>query len=115
MMSEWSAERRAKWLYHNRYNIEQSAYERGIKNAQVAAAVAQMEAKNVSRKEDYIDPEFSDNPDLMYDQEYIEAAYNPTVVHQTSGGIASILLWIIIISVLCYAAYLLVFKVRFGR
>jgi hypothetical protein len=40
MMSEWDAERRARWLYHNQNTIERDAYERGMQDAKVAEYVA---------------------------------------------------------------------------
>lgn len=116
MMMEWNAERRARWLYNNRANIEASAYQRGMQDAQVAAAVAQMEAQGVQANPDYVDPEFADNPDLMYSQDYVEAAYNPTVVQSSGGGAAgTILMWILIIGILGFLGFFLLTKVRFGR
>jgi hypothetical protein len=79
MMMEWSAERRAMWLYHNRATIDQSAYERGLQDGAVRARIAELERQNVARNQGYIDPEFAENPTLMYDQEYIESVYNPNV------------------------------------
>jgi hypothetical protein len=104
MMMEWSAERRAYWFYHNRYNIDQAAYERGLQDGEVRARIAALERQNYARNPGYVDPEFNDNPTLMYDQDYIESVYNPNVrvVHTSGpatgsggGGVAwSILGWI---------------------
>jgi len=115
MMMEWSAERRARWLYHNRYSIEAAAYQRGLQDAAVAAQIQQLEAQNVARNTDYVDPEFAENPSMMYSQEYIEAAYNPTVLSPGSDAALTVLLWIIIIGVVGYAIFLFMTKVRFGR
>lgn len=100
-MAEWSAERRARWFYHNQGNIEQAAYERGMQDAAVAAEMARLKSQNVSVNRDYIDEEFVDNPDLMYDQQYVEAAYNPTVVHSSGGGwVLKVILIILVLGVL---------------
>lgn len=112
MMSEWSAERRAAWFYHNQHNIERDAYERGVKDAAVAAELAKLRAQNVRPNSDYVDPEFSKDPSVMYTQEHVEAAYNPEVA---SSGALTVLLWIVIISVLLGLAYILVFRVRWGK
>ncbi len=80
MMSEWSAERRAMWLYNNQNHIDKEAYNRGVQDAQVAAELAKLKAANAKIDEDYVDPEFKDDPSIMYDDKYIEAAYNPTVI-----------------------------------
>lgn len=116
MMMEWNAERRARWLYHNQANIESAAYQKGMQDAAVAAELARLKAENTVADPNYIDSEFKDNPDLMYDQDYVEAAYNPTVVPPSSGAgtAVTILLWLIIICFLCYVGYYVVFKVRWG-
>lgn len=92
MMTEWSAQRRAEWLYHNEGRIQRDAYERGMRDATTAAEVAKLKAQNAAVNTNYIDPEFKDNPDLMYDQGYVEAAYNPS----TSSGAWTIFLWVIV-------------------
>jgi len=86
MMSEWSAERRAAWFYHNQHNIERDAYERGLRDSAVAAEVARLRARNEAVNSSYVDLQFADNPDLMYDQKYVEAAYNPTIVPPSQPG-----------------------------
>ncbi len=78
MMMEWDAERRARWLYNHRYSIETSAYERGMRDASVAAEVAKLEARSTQRDTAYVDKEFADNPDLMYTQEAVEATVAPS-------------------------------------
>ena len=109
MMMEWNAERRARWLYNNQSNIEQSAYERGMKDAAVAAEIAKLKAQNVKPSGDYIDSEFEDNPDLMYSQDYVEAAYNPTVAN--SGSVLSTIVNVLLlIMILVFIAWFLFFK-----
>lgn len=110
MMSEWSAERRARWLYHNQNVIEREAYERGMKDAAVAAELARLQTEGVQPNPDYVDDEFKENPDLMYEQEYVEAAYNPVVVETRPQGSA-----LRILGVCCFLAYLLFFKIRWGN
>lgn len=122
MMAEWDAERRARWFYNHRYDIDQSAYERGVRDAQVAAAINRMESQRVYRDTNYVDPEFKANPVGQYDDAYVEAAYNPTVVHTTSqpvdsGAALTVFLWlggIVLFGLICWGLYALVFKVRMG-
>jgi len=83
MMAEWSAERRAMWFYNNQGHIDQQAYNRGVQDAQVAAELAKLKAANAKIDPDYVDPEFKEDPSVMYDDKYIEAAYNPTVIQHT--------------------------------
>jgi len=79
MMDNWSESRRAEWLYHNQSHISQEAYERGMKDAAVAQKVAEMKLASVPVKDSYVDPEMEADPSLMFEEEYIESAYNPEV------------------------------------
>lgn len=79
MMMEWSAERRADWLYNNQSRISQDAYNQGMKDAQVQARLAVLEIQNTPRNVNYVDKDFKEDPSLQYDQSYVEAVYNPTV------------------------------------
>lgn len=117
MMMEWNAERRARWLYHNRSNIDSAAYQRGIQDAEVQARLAALEAQNTPRNTDYVDPEFADNPDMQYSQEYIEAAYNPTVVASSgnAGAAGTAFVWIIVIFVGVIAVWFVMTKLRWGN
>lgn len=112
---EWDSSRRARWLYNNQGNIEAAAYKEGMQDAAVAAEIARLKAEGIAADPNYIDEEFADNPDLMYDQEYVEAAYNPTVVQPRKSSAGTILLWMIIIGVLLYGGYFVTCKVRWGR
>jgi len=113
---EWNAERRARWLYNHQSTIDQAAYQKGMQDAQVAAEIARLKAENAAVDPDYVDPEFADNPDLMYDQEFVEAAYNPVVEQpSSSGGFLHVLLWLVVVGVLFFVAYWFVFKFRFGE
>jgi len=113
MMMEWDASRRARWLYNNQSNIESSAYQKGMQDAAVAAEIARLKTQGAADP-NYIDKEFADNPDLMYDQDYVEAAYNPTVQPQRSAA-GTLFKWVIILSVLGVVGYFLVFKMRWGK
>ena len=79
LMLEWSAERRALWFYNNQYIIAQDAYAQGIADAQVAARVAELQAQGVQPDPGYVDPELRDNPDMMYDNEYVNQMRNDNV------------------------------------
>jgi hypothetical protein len=115
MMMEWDAERRAQWFYNHQNTIERDAYQRGMQDAAVAQRVAQLKAQNAPINQDYVDPEFAKDPSLMYTQDHIEAVYNPEVVHSSSSGAGTVLMWLAIVGVLCVAAYVLMFQVRWGK
>jgi hypothetical protein len=113
MMMEWDAERRAQWFYNHQNTIERDAYERGMSDSAVAQRVAQLKAQNSKIDTDYVDPEFAKDPSLMYTQDHIEAVYNPEVVAPKTSGRTVLL--ILGAGVLCVAAYVLIFRVRWGK
>ena len=114
MMSEWSAERRARWLYHNQNTIDQNAYQRGLQDAAVAAQIQQLKSENLPINADYVDSELANDPSIMYSQDYIEAAYNPTVASNPPGSALNVLIWLIVICIAAYVIYLISTKVKFG-
>ena len=115
MMMEWDAERRAQWFYNHQNSIERDAYQRGMQDAAVAQRVAELKAQNARVNPDYVDPEFAKDPSVMYTQDHIEAVYNPTVVPVSSGGGAMTFFVICGVLMLCVAAYVLMFVVRWGK
>jgi hypothetical protein len=118
MMAEWDADRRARWLYNHRYTIEESAYQQGMRDAQVAASLNRLENQRAYRDPNYIDSEFRNDPSLQYTDEYVHAVYNPPVHHETDPGAAlEVFLWlgaIVLLGVICYGLYVLCFKMRLG-
>ncbi len=111
---EWDAARRAQWLYHNRHTIETAAYQEGLKDAAVAAEIARLEAEKVAANPNYVDKEFEQDPSLMYEQEYIEAAYNPTVVPPASSGFLKGFLIFMLIVIVGGLLFYVTFVHRFG-
>lgn len=73
MMMEWSADRRAAWMYHNQHNITQEAYLQGTKDAAVQAELARLRASGTPVDTSYVDKDFVANPDLMYTDNHIRA------------------------------------------
>ena len=132
MMMEWNAERRAQWLYHNQARLSAEAYADGARDAAVQQRLAALEAQQVPRNVNYVDPEFASDPTDQYDQNYVEAAYNPTVMpdqssagpaynptvmpSQSSGGsgAGTVLLWLFGIGAAVAIVYV-VFNVRWGK
>ncbi len=117
MMMEWDAQRRADWLYHNQRQLSAEAYADAARDAAVQQRLAALEAQQVPRNVNYVDPEFASDPTDQYDQNYVEAAYNPTMMPPQSrgeSGVGTVLLWLFGISAVVATAYV-VFKVRWGK
>jgi hypothetical protein len=98
MMMEWSAERRAMWLYHNQYNISADAYAQGVRDAQVAAQLQRMKTSGINPNPNYIDPEFSGDPSIMYTDAHLQAMYPPVSRPATAAERAAgaVILWIFV-------------------
>lgn len=123
MMMEWNASRRAEWLYHNQSRISTEAYAEAARDAEVQRRLAALESEKKRRDPDYVDPEYAENPSDQYDQDYVEAAYNPTVMpaaaaqrevvrSQSGGG----WLWSLLLTTGVLAGlWWLVFRMRWGR
>jgi len=98
MMADWSIERRAQWMYNNQNTMNTQLYQQELaKNTQLAAQVEALKARGAAPDPNYIDPEFKDDPDLMYDDAAVTAAFNPTPVpvEHTPSSAGAILVWIL--------------------
>ena len=107
MMMDWSMERRAQWMYNNQSNMNQQLYQQELaKNAQLRTQVESLKTKGAPDPT-YVDPEFKNDPDLQYSDEFVAAAYNPE-----SSNVGLVFLWIlggICLSSILFLAYYLVF------
>jgi hypothetical protein len=66
----------ASWAYHHRDIMDQARYRDLLaKNAELAARVQQLEKGPVARDPSYTPPGIE--PDLVYSDNYVDAAYNP--------------------------------------
>ena len=130
MMMDWSAERRAMWLYHNQDRIDQAAYQQAMRDADVATRLRALEQQQIRRDANYVDPEFRENPADMYDQEYVEAAYNPEIVTppisvvntsvpvshpvQRTTSFGTVVFWLVVIAGVGFLIWAM-FNVKLGK
>ncbi len=79
-MLDWSLQRRAQWYYHNQALVAQNAtMQAQMQNAELQAEIAKLKSGAVAINADYIDPEFEGKEDLMYSDDFVNAAYNPSI------------------------------------
>lgn len=79
-MLDWSADRQARWFYHNQNVINQQYYQQQLtQNAQLRAEVERLKAQNVTVNPQYVDSEYQENPDLMYSQEYVKSVMDESL------------------------------------
>jgi hypothetical protein len=116
MMADWSLERRAQWMYNNQNTMNSQLYQQELaKNAQLAAQVEALKARGAAPDPNYIDPEFKDDPDLMYDDAAVTAAFNPTPVpaEHTPSSAGAIFIWIlaiVFIGIVLFGLYYFIFR-----
>jgi hypothetical protein len=74
-----SLDSQASWTYHHRYVMDRARYNDLLnRNASLAARVNQLEENKVVRDTSFTPPGI--DPDLMYNDNYLDAAFNPTAV-----------------------------------
>jgi hypothetical protein len=73
-------ESQASWTYHHRYVMDQARYNDLVnRNAELAARVNQLEDSKLPRDTSFTPPGI--DPDLIYADDYVDAAYNPQEVN----------------------------------
>ena len=123
-----NSQQRALWMYNHQYDMDASRYNEMLRrDARLQAEIDALKAQNVVRNPAYIPPQMEDNPDVMYNKEFVDASYNPqevpvtpapqsqlpqsqppVVAHHSNGG--SVIFWIVIICLLGGAFYLFFVK-----
>ena len=76
-MESWTADRQAKWLWNYQNVIDFALLsERLRKDNAVNDAYWKLKVSQPVIDPYYVDPAFSNDPDLMYRDEFVEAVYN---------------------------------------
>ncbi len=74
-----SLDSQASWTYHHRYAMDQARYNDLLnRNAELATRVNQLEQSKLPRDTSFTPPGI--DPDLVYADDYLDAAYNPQEV-----------------------------------
>ena len=101
-----SLDERAAWAYHHRESMDDARYQELLKrDAALEAKIKKMEADKVARDPSYSLPGV--DPDLQYDDDYVEAVYNPQEEPSVWGwtcllvffgiGVVAFVVWLIFI------------------
>jgi hypothetical protein len=82
---------RALWVYNHQNEMDQARYNEMLRrDARLQAEIDQLKAQNAARDPGYVPVAMRDNPDLMYNKDFVDASYNPVEVptnnHQEHGG-----------------------------
>jgi len=99
-----TAEERARWAYNHRSEMDDARWRDMVKrDADLEARVRALEAEKRARDPNYVPAAMKDNPDLMYNPDFVNAAYNPSpaVYHPpppSSGPSAgTVLFWLLMV------------------
>jgi len=115
--SALSSHDRAAWMYNHQNDMDQARYQEMLrKDAQLQAEIDQLKAQNAPRDPSYVPPQMKDNPDLMFNKEFVDAAYNPVEVanpRTSQGWLYSLFVSALVLGALGFVGYLLFFK-EFG-
>jgi hypothetical protein len=119
-----SLDQRASWAYHRRDTMDLTRYREMLaRDAQLEARIKQLEQEGKPRDPAYQPPGV--DRDLMYSDQYVDAAYNPqppppSVVNSNApsgrsggGALRVLLIIVVILALLCFAIWLVFFK-RWG-
>ncbi len=108
-MLDRSLDERATWAYHHQHDMDAARYQALLaKDSQLEARMKAMEAKGVPRDSTYV-PAGMDS-DLMYSNEYVDAAYNPNPpADSDSDGMSGWTVLLIIVGVLGGMAVVVLF------
>jgi hypothetical protein len=75
MMDTWDDNRKAQWFYNNQNTINQNVFNQQLQqNAALRAKIEEMRRNGVQPDPNYVDPEFKGEEDMMYDQNFVQAA-----------------------------------------
>jgi hypothetical protein len=78
-------ETRTYWAYHHRRMMDDLRYRELLSHdQQLEARIRELEAKGITRDPTYVPPGM--DSDLMYDDGFVEAVYNPTTTIRVTGG-----------------------------
>jgi hypothetical protein len=92
-LNAWELKDRAWWAWNNYAYFDQTLWDQWMLNREFADLIAQYQAQHLARQLGYIPPQYASNaPEVIYNDEYIEAVYNPEptppsiIVDSTAGG-----------------------------
>ena len=99
MSDAMNSHQRALWMYHHQSDMDSTRYQAMLaKDAKLQAEIDLLKAQNLARDPSYIPPQMSENPDLMFNKDFVDASYNPVAVEEeaaSEGGSGG--MWVVII------------------
>lgn len=114
-----NSHQRALWMYHHQYDMDQARYAELLRrDARLQAEIDQLKAQNIARDAGYVPPQMADNPDLMFNQEFVNASYNPQEIETNTpveggSGAGTFFMWVFIVFAVLVVDGLLIYFLFF--
>ena len=110
---------RALWMYHHQADMDAARYAELLKrDAKLQAEIDQLKAQKVPVDGSYVPAQMKDNPDLMYNKDFVDASYNETSTEEwdeESGSGAGEVLLIVFLVILGLFGVMAVFYLLFVK
>ncbi|RTK97698.1 MAG: hypothetical protein EKK64_00350 [Neisseriaceae bacterium] len=76
---------RATWMYHHQSEMDEQRYKDMLaKDAQLQKEIEELKRNNVAVNPEYVPEKLKDNPDIMYNKEFVEASTTTPEVFQST-------------------------------
>ena len=110
MSDALNSHQRAIWMYNHQSDMDNARYQAMLaKDASLQAEINALKAQNAVRDPSYVPPQMQDNPDVMFNKEFVEASYNPVATAPKSTWLV-FLLWTVAILTVGGLVYLMFFR-----
>jgi len=110
-----NSHQRALWMYHHQHDMDQARYAELLRrDAKLQAEIEQLKAQNIARDAGYIPPQMTDNPDLMFNRDFVDASYNPQEVETNTdegggSGVGTFFFWLFVVFAVLVVGGILVY------
>ncbi len=96
-----SSQQRALWMYHHQNDMDRQRYSEMLaRDSRLQAEIDALKAQNIAQNPGYVPPQMQDNPDVMFNKEFVNASINP--VETSSAGFGTFV-WYFFLFTVCGA------------
>ena len=111
MSDAMNSHQRAIWMYNHQSDMDSSRYQAMLaKDASLQAEINALKAQNAVRDPSYVPPQMQDNPDVMFNKEFVEASYNPVATAPKSTWFGFLFWTVTILTVGGILVYFMFFR-----
>lgn len=105
-----SLDERANWAYHHRLEMDEARYKELLsKDAKLESKIKQLEQEKLTIDPNYVPTGI--DPDLQYNDEYVDSVYNPHLENSDFSGVVKVFVWIFVILAIGIVAWVLIWLI----